>query len=45
MASQLADNQLTMKQAIKEEELRQAQVESDTNNDQLQMKLQELQDK
>ena len=45
MASQLADLQLAMKQAAKEEELRQAQVESDTNDDQLQVKLQELQDK
>ena len=43
MANQLADNQLIMRQAAKEEELRQAQVESDTNNDQLQVKLQELQ--
>jgi len=45
MANQLADLQLAMKQTVKEEELRQAQVESDTKDDQLQVKLQELQNK
>lgn len=45
MANQLADLQLAVKQAAKEEELRQAQVESDTKDDQLQVKLQELQNK
>lgn len=45
MASQIADLQLAMKQVTKEEELRQAQIENDTNSDQLQTKLQELQDK
>ena len=42
MANQLADLQLAMKQTATEEELRQAQVE-DTKDDQLQVKLQELQ--
>ena len=45
MASQLTDLQLAMKQTAKEEELRQAEIESDTKDDQLQVKLQELQDK
>lgn len=45
MASQLADMQLAMKQAAKEEELRQAQVESDAMDKQLQVRLQQLQDK
>ena len=46
MANQLADLHLAMKQVAKEEELQQAQVESDTmKDDQLQVKVQELQDK
>ena len=45
MASQLTDLQLAMKQTAKEEELRQAEIESDTKDDQLQVKLQELQNK
>ena len=45
MANQLADLQLAMKQTTKEEELQQTQVETDTKDDQLQVKLQELQDK
>ena len=44
MASQLTDLQLAMKQTAKEE-LRQVEIESDTKDDQLQVKLQELQDK
>ncbi len=44
MANQLADLQLAMKQTATEVELQQAQVESDiTKDDQLQVKLEELQ--
>ena len=43
MANQLADLQLAMKQAATEEELQEAQVENNTKDDQLQVKLEELQ--
>jgi len=45
MANQLTDLQLALKQTAKEEELRQAEMKSDPKDDQLQVRLQELQDK